>query len=74
MLDHQNIVDTYERYAYLICQGSLWEDMDANRRDDRIKVTKVTMMQDEKTKLYENVQKLRSKWERAEMSGRQAEG
>ena len=46
MLDRRNIVGKYETYAYLICQDSLWEDMDADRRDVRVKVTIVTMRQD----------------------------
>ena len=51
MLDRQNIVETHETYAYLICQDALWENMDADRRDIRMKVTIVTMRQDEESEI-----------------------
>ena len=29
-----------QKYAYLICQGPLWEDMDAHRGDIQVRVTR----------------------------------
>ena len=69
MLDRWNIEKARKKYAYLISQDSLWDDMDATRRDIRVEVTKVTMGREDVTKLYKNVQKLRSRKKRTETSG-----
>ena len=43
MLDSQAGRKICKHYAYLICQGSLWADMDATRRELRVESQRVTL-------------------------------